>query len=341
MQFLRQKKLKKITIFFHCIAMLFSFSCSTLNKSQILNSKKTEAISVLELKILFNGVEEKRNSGLIGECHLVFASNSGSVKSTNDDDYSFYVIKTKPGIVKIKALKCSNWIVYFKNRHLSLGDLEFNAKPDHINYLGNLVINYEPRGFGLPDVLGLGGITNDNESSFDIKIYDNTLKSVNFLKEHYPELKNRNVLKSIIHYHKNTETNPQELEDGNKILKQVSPQINLEQENFPINPQNYNYQQGDYLKPYYLLENKQPFATPAIVPAIPAETIPNIAPQSLPRKSSSIYIPEDVANEQILRSPVNNEQKIGRILSNSNHRVIKSPNPSLSPKARVRPSEVQ
>ena len=69
--------------------------------------------------------------------------------------------------------------------------------------------------------MGLGGITNDNESSFDIKIYDNTLKSVNFLKEHYPELKNRNVLKSIIHYHKNTETNPQELEDGNKAKEIV------------------------------------------------------------------------------------------------------------------------
>jgi hypothetical protein len=211
------KKFKKTILLIQFAVLFFTNSCSSLSKSQIINSKKTEAISILELKILNNGEEEKSNSGIFGECHLVFDSDNGSVKSSNNNDYSFYVIKTKPGIVKIKALKCSNWIVYFKNRHLNLGDLEFIAKSDYINYLGNLVINYEPRGFGLLDIFALGGIISDSKASFDIKIYDNTEKSVKFLKEYYSELKNRNIVKSIIHNRKNTKAKLKDLEEREKM----------------------------------------------------------------------------------------------------------------------------
>ena len=230
------KKFKKTILLIQFAVLFLTNSCSSLSKSQIINSKKTEAISILELKILNNGEEEKSNSGVFGECHLVFDSDNGNVKSSNSDDYSFYVIKTKPGIVRIKALKCSNWIVYFKNRHLNLGDLEFIAKSDYINYLGNLVINYEPRGFGFLDIFGLGGIISDSKASFDIKIYDNTEKSVKFLKEHYSELKNRNIVKSIIHNRKNTKAKLKDLEEREKMKsKNIINKNEFKIENDPKN----------------------------------------------------------------------------------------------------------
>jgi hypothetical protein len=230
------KKFKKTILLIQFAVLFLTNSCSSLSKSQIINSKKTEAISILELKILNNGEEEKSNSGVFGECHLVFDSDNGNVKSSNSDDYSFYIIKTKPGIVKIKALKCSNWIVYFKNRHLNLGDLEFIAKSDYINYLGNLVINYEPRGFGFLDIFALGGIISDSKASFDIKIYDNTEKSVKFLKEYYSELKNRNIVKSIIHNRKNTKAKLKDLEEREKIKsKNIINKNEFKIENDPKN----------------------------------------------------------------------------------------------------------
>jgi hypothetical protein len=373
MQILRQKKIKGIFIltkFLVALSILSSTSCSSLSKSQILNSKKTEAISVLELKILYNGIEEKRNSGLIGECHLVFGSDNGSVKSSNDDDYSFYVIKTKPGIIKVKALKCSNWIIYFKNRHLNLGDLEFIAKPDHINYLGNLVINYEPRGFGFLDIIGLGGITNDNKGSFDIKIYDNTEKSINFLKEYYPELRHRNVLKSMIHQHKNIQSKLQDLEDrqknkikndnDNKSFKQENFQNNLDQQNFSKNPEKSKDQKiNSTPTPTYPVQNNSPISAPVIAPVIPAQNPTNPAPISIPKTSNSISIQDDtsVSGEQINKDAViNDERKIGRIIRRNkalrenngveqpiNNQPISNPsvNESFSPRARLRPSEVQ
>jgi len=371
MQILRQKKIKGIFIltkFLVALSILSSTSCSSLSKSQILNSKKTEAISVLELKILFNGIEEKRNSGLIGECHLVFGNDNGLVRYSNDDDYSFYVIKTKLGIIKVKALKCSNWIIYFKNRHLNLGDLEFIAKPDHINYLGNLVINYEPRGFGFLDIIGLGGITNDNKGSFDIKIYDNTEKSVNFLKEYYPELRHRNVLKSMIHQHKNIQSKLQDLEDrqknkikndnDNKSFKQENFQNNLDQQNFSKNPEKSKDQKINST-PTYPVQNNSPISTPVIVPVIPAQNPTNPAPISIPKTSNSISIQDDtsVSGEQINKDAViNDERKIGRIIRRNkalrenngveqpiNNQPISNPsvNESFSPRARLRPSEVQ
>jgi hypothetical protein len=373
MQILRQKKIKGIFILIKFLVALSLFSCtscSSLSKSQIINSKKTEAISVLELKILYNEIEEKRNSGLIGECHLVFGSDNGSVKFSNNDDYSFYVIKTKPGIVKIKALKCSNWIVYFKNRHLNLGELEFNAKPDHINYLGNLVINYEPRGFGFLDIIGLGGIINDSNASFDIKIYDNTEKSVNFLKEFYPELRYRNVLKSMIHQHKNTKAKLQDLEtrqknkvtndNDDKSFKQENFQNNLDQQNFSKIPEKPKDQliNSDPV-PNYPAQNNSPISTPVIIPIIPiipAKIIPNNTSNSTPETSNSISIQSDVSGEQINKDAVNNERKIGRIIRRNkalrennnveqpvNNQPISNPgvNESFNPRTRFRPSEVQ
>jgi hypothetical protein len=89
MQFLCQKNIKNIIIFTQYLTLFSLISCGSLSKYKIINSKKTEAISVLELKILNNGIEEKRNSGIFGECHLVFGSDNGSLQFNNNDDYSF------------------------------------------------------------------------------------------------------------------------------------------------------------------------------------------------------------------------------------------------------------
>ncbi|MFM2200117.1 MAG: hypothetical protein RL769_170 [Pseudomonadota bacterium] len=218
----KRKNLTKIAKFLAIITLVFASSCSSLSKSQILNTRKTEAISVLELKILFDGIEEKSNSGIFGECHLIFSDKNGRVKSSNSDDYSFYMIKTKPGIIKIDALKCSNWTWYYKNRYLDLSGLEFIAKSDHINYLGNLVINYEPRSFGFLDIFGLGGAVNDSKGAYDIKVYDNIERSINFLKEYYPELKYKNVLRSVIHQQKNNKAKLKDLQERDKFKNKTT-----------------------------------------------------------------------------------------------------------------------
>lgn len=222
MTIVKQKKLTKIAKLLAIISLFYASSCSSLSKSQILNTRKTEAISVLELKIMFDGVEEKSNSGMFGECHLIFSDQNGRVKSSNNDDYSFYMIKTKPGVIKINALKCSNWTWYYKNRYLDLSGLEFIAKSDHINYLGNLVINYEPRNFGFLDIFGLGGAVNDGKGAYDIKVYDNIERSINFLKEYYPELKHKNVLRSVIHQQKNNKAKLKDLQERDKFKNKTS-----------------------------------------------------------------------------------------------------------------------
>lgn len=351
-----QKTLKFSSIAILCLT---TASCSGLSKKQIIRTKKTEAISVLELKILNNGNEEKRNSGVFGECHLVFGNDNGKVKFSNDNDYSFYILKTKPGIVKIKALKCSNWIVYFKNRYLDLDDLEFNAKPDHINYLGNLVINYDPSGFGFLDILGLGGIINDNEGSFDIKIYDNTEKSINFLKEYYPELKYKNVVKSIVHQRKNSKAKIRDASEYNKAKKfifdeslessksqpynqQMQMLNELDKTNFGQQPQavkqspvndptdfkTENYQENKAPTPYRQpqatpYQTNPTTATPAVVPVVAPAIQNEIPPRSLQTNQSSVAIPqEEPSSEEIKTNSSNNSQgKIGRIIRRN--RVLK------------------
>ncbi len=346
MLIIRQKKFKRIVYTLQCLSLMGVFSCTSLSKSQILNYKKTEAISVLELKILHNGVEEKSNSGVFGECHLVFEGDNGAVKSNNADDYSFYVIKTKPGVVKIKALKCSNWIFYYKNRHLNLGDLEFIAKSDYINYLGNLVISYEPRGFGFLDIIGLGGIINDKDSSFDIKVYDNTEKSVKFLKEYYPELKSRNIVKSIIHNRKNGRAKLKDLEEREKVrVKTNTIDNSFKIENAPksneqLNSQglntNNNNQQGsnnynnnqqglnnnnntqnpvipnnNYQQPNnYRQPNytSSPDNSQVVVPSVSPETQQNISLQ--PRSPNSVSITEEKISAEIPAEQINRNPNI-------------------------------
>ena len=233
-------QLQHFTKILSIILLLWTTSCSSLGRSEILKTRKTEAISVLELKIMFDGVEEKSNSGVFGECHLIFSDKNGRVKSTNSDDYSFYMIKTKPGIIKIEALKCSNWTWYYKNRYLDLGGLEFIAKSDHINYLGNLVINYEPRNFGFLDIFGLGGTVNDSKGAYDIKVYDNIERSINFLKEYYPELKHKNVLRSVIHQQKNNKAKLKDLQEREKLRNKTTDNYFKEISNKPKNDQDKN-----------------------------------------------------------------------------------------------------
>jgi len=237
----KHKKILKIAKFLALISLSLAYSCSSLSKSQILNVRKTEAISVLELKIMYDGVEEKSNSGVFGECHLIFSNKNGRVKSSNSDDYSFYMIKTKPGVIKIDALKCSNWTWYYKNRYLDLSGLEFIAKSDHINYLGNLVINYEPRSFGFLDIFGLGAIINDKKGAYDIKVYDNVERSINFLKEYYPELKHKNVLRSVIHQQKNNKAKLKDLQERDKFKNKTSDNYFKEVVTKPKNDQDKNY----------------------------------------------------------------------------------------------------
>lgn len=237
----KHKKILKIAKFLALISLSLAYSCSSLSKSQILNVRKTEAISVLELKIMYDGDEEKSNSGVFGECHLIFSDKNGRVKSSNNDDYSFYMIKTKPGVIKIDALKCSNWTWYYKNRYLDLSGLEFIAKSDHINYLGNLVINYEPRSFGFLDIFGLGAIINDKKGEYDIKVYDNVERSINFLKEYYPELKYKNVLRSVIHQQKNNKAKLKDLQERDKFKNKTSDNYFKEVVTKPKNDQDKNY----------------------------------------------------------------------------------------------------
>lgn len=222
------------------IFILSATSCSSLTRLEILKTHKTEAISVLELKIMYDGVEEKNNSGLFGECHLIFSDKNGRVKSSNRDDYSFYIIKTKPGIIKIDALKCSNWTWYYKNRYLDLGGLEFVAKNDNLNYLGNLVINYEPRGFGFLDIFGLGGTIKDYKGAYDIKVYDNIERSINFLKEHYYELKHKNVLRSVIKQQKNGKAKLKDLQNHEDLKNTTTDNYFKEIVNKPKNDQDKN-----------------------------------------------------------------------------------------------------
>ncbi len=223
------------------IAFVLTFtSCTSLSRFEILKTSKTEAISILELKIMSDGVEEKNNSGLFGECHLIFSDKNGKVKSSNRDDYSFYIIKTRPGTIKIDALKCSNWTWYFKNRYLNLGGLNFTAKNDNLNYLGNLVINYEPRSFGFLDIFGLGGIVNDSKGAYDIKVYDNIERSINFLKEYYPELKHKNVLRSVINQQKNNKTKLKDLQERDKLNNKTTDNYFKETVTKPKNDQDKN-----------------------------------------------------------------------------------------------------
>jgi len=237
----KHKKILKIAKFLSLVSLSLAYSCSSLSKSQILNVRKTEAISVLELKIMYDGVEEKSNSGVFGECHLIFSDKNGRVKSSNKDDYSFYMIKTKPGVIKIDALKCSNWTWYYKNRYLDLSGLEFIAKSDHINYLGNLVINYEPRSFGFLDIFGLGAIIKDKKGAYDIKVYDNVERSINFLKEYYPELKYKNVLRSVIHQQKNNKAKLKDLQERDKFKNKTSENYFKDVVTKPKNDQDKNY----------------------------------------------------------------------------------------------------
>lgn len=184
------------------ILLVSTTSCIFLSKSQVAKKNDQEAISIVAVKILYNGKVETKNHGMLGFCQLRFKDeNDDSVKFRNDEHYEFYMLKSASGRVMLESMRCMHHIIpliYLKYREVDFTDFAFQARGGFINYVGHITINYRPKGFRLIDLLGLGGLKADETGKIEVKVEDRIDGVITFLNLYYPELRALPLTKSIL-----------------------------------------------------------------------------------------------------------------------------------------------
>jgi hypothetical protein len=240
---------QKILVF---ISLFFLSSCLSLSRSSIIkHNREEEAISIISVKIIFDGKLEAKDRGINGFCRLSFHDdNVDPVKFRREEgrDSTIYLIKSDPGKIMADSLHC---VDHLKNRHFDMTEWAFWAHPKHINYLGHITITYTSSDFGIGDIFALGGLMNDSSGKVDVRVEDRSDEVADFLEKNYPELKNVPIAKSF-------------LDDITKIVPGAKPVIY--QPGAPIataaptSTQTTNQNSAKEISnPYYMAPNQQNF----------------------------------------------------------------------------------
>lgn len=184
------------------ISLLLVCSCIYLSKWSITHYNESKyVISVMKVRILYNGELQKKSNGLGNWCRINFTDGSfDSLKHRNKDNVFYYLVKSNPGIVRFKRLKCRKHIIPYlilEKRRIYLDRWVFDAKPGYINYVGDLTIDYRPHDFMVADIFSLGALKPDYGGSVNIIVNDNINDVRRFLNTHYPEFRNKQILRSF------------------------------------------------------------------------------------------------------------------------------------------------
>lgn len=189
--------------FFIFTALFFLTSCIFLSRSDLVNfNNKDETISVISVKIIYEGKPENRDHGIMGFCQLRFHDdNIEPIKFRHEEGTSYYVLKSESGKIMADQLSCLHHIIpifYLKHRRFDLTNWAFWAHRNYINYLGHITITYKPSGFGLHDVFGLGGTKYDDNGKLEIRSEDRIDDAISFINSNYPEFKGIPFTKSFL-----------------------------------------------------------------------------------------------------------------------------------------------
>lgn len=172
------------------ILSFFLCSCS-LTRSSIVNSDPTnDAIAILSIKFVYNGQSEP----IDGKCYIRFRDEDAEpLKVRHEKNSSIYIIKSERGRIIAESVRCS----HYELRNFDISEWIYFAHPGFINYAGHVTIDYRASEFTARDVFGLGGLQNDSKGKVEIRVEDRIEDIVDFIDQHYPELKNRPITKSF------------------------------------------------------------------------------------------------------------------------------------------------
>ncbi len=155
----------------------------------------------MKVKILYDGTLQTNSKGIGNWCRINFTDNDFDIlKHRNSDDVFYYIIKSKPGIVRFKRVKCRKHLIPYlvlEKRRIYLDRWVFNARPGYINYVGDLTIDYKPHDFMIADIFSLGALKPDYSGSVNIIANDNINDVRRFLNIHYPEFRHKKILRSF------------------------------------------------------------------------------------------------------------------------------------------------
>lgn len=191
--------IRKIFTIFIC---LMTSSCIFLSRSAIINPDNLEAVTLVSIEIIYDGKQEKRDSGFVGHCQLRFHDlEFNSVRYRREKNSKFFFLKSDSPKIYLDTLNCMHNIVplfYLKNRKIDVSRYAFVTHEDYINYAGHIVINYKPRPFSLIDLFGLGGASFDEKGKFTVRIEDRIDDAIRFIEKEYPELASKPINKALI-----------------------------------------------------------------------------------------------------------------------------------------------
>jgi hypothetical protein len=144
-----------------------------------------EAVSVIKSVVTMDG---NREGNFSMNCSTGFTDAEGKViPAVKDRDSSYYIMKTKAGLVNVSGVSCLGYKVFYnKLRTYKFKDVTFEAKAGTINYVGDLNVDWETSSFNVGDIIGAGGfeIGSGNEGTLKMQVSSENLAAAQkFMQE--------------------------------------------------------------------------------------------------------------------------------------------------------------
>ena len=233
----------KIIILFLILINPLEAYCQEASNLSIFD--KNKVFSIISVNYFYNNQPLFKNSKI--KCELEFYDDyKQKVISKIDENSNYIILASNPGKVFLENIKCSSHsipLIYGASRYKIVDDMGFLAHQGYVNYIGELNLYYYPTLFKILDIFNLSKLSNDNNGSLDIKVYNNIFEALNFINSRFKNIYHLKLTKSLLEDRHNLKPN-----DPPVVYSQQNIDRDL-QRNMPPQPMIYNsYSQNNESK---------------------------------------------------------------------------------------------
>lgn len=179
------------------LGLFFAAGCAGTKEVVLAYPDQDETIILYKANTTMNGIAMDDSSDF---CHLGFYDAEGKRLKKNESiwgteyDLPYNYFKTKPGKIPLKDIICTHKGFTDRIRKYDFEDLYFYAKPNTVNYLGDLEIEWSSEKSKFLDALLLGGLTPD-KGIIGIKVQNNLKAAKDYYLGSNPDWDSRNFTK--------------------------------------------------------------------------------------------------------------------------------------------------
>lgn len=178
------------------ILLLLCLSSCVLTKRQRPGFSDLQTFSIVKIKVLIDGRSNKNVY-----CNVVFMDESSNVAKVimRDNSSGFYILSSESGRLRLESMMCTDRnSIYPKYRFIEFNHLVSYVRPNLVNYIGDLSIDYSPKKFNALDLILLGWVESDKKGVIKVKISDNIYGAIDAVAEDYTDLIDHKFTKSIL-----------------------------------------------------------------------------------------------------------------------------------------------